>query len=156
MLSASKPHILLTEESPEPELIVERELGGQFPSRIVALGLVDVVHKVTVGVPDVVVGFVVVVGFAGRHVVEFVGHVVRFDAHVVVCVGHVVGFDAHVVGCVAHVVGFDAHVVGCVAHVVGFDAHGFGFDAHAVGFDAHVVCENSADDEQVLKDVVRK
>ena len=62
LVSASKPHMSLTEESPEPELLVERDPGGQFPSRSGKLVLMDLVDgEVTVGVADVAVGFVVVV-----------------------------------------------------------------------------------------------
>ena len=52
----------LTEESPEPELLVERDPGGQFPSLSGKSVLIDVVDcEVTVGVPDVAVGFVALV-----------------------------------------------------------------------------------------------
>jgi hypothetical protein len=97
------------------------------------LVLVDVVDEVTVGVPDVAVGFVVVVEL-GSIVVEL-GFVVVVG--VVGFVGGVVGFVGHVVEFVDHVVGFVGHVVGLVGHVVGFVCH-------VVGFVAHVVCANSA------------
>ena len=61
LLSASKPHMTLTEESPEPESLVEREPGGQleFASRSgkpVLMEEVDVVNgEVAVGVLDIAV-----------------------------------------------------------------------------------------------------
>ena len=61
----------LTEETPVPELLIESEPGGQFRSKFFGIVLIDVVDavddEVTVGIPDVAVGFVVVVGVA--HVV---------------------------------------------------------------------------------------
>ena len=54
-----------------PELLIESEPGGQFRSKFFGIVLIDVVDavddEVTVGIPDVAVGFVVVVGVA--HVV---------------------------------------------------------------------------------------
>ena len=72
LASASKPHMSLTEESPEPELLVDRELGGQFPSRSgkSVLRVIDMVEgEVTICVlPGVAVGFVV--GFVAHVVCE--------------------------------------------------------------------------------------
>ena len=65
LLSPTKPHMSLTEESPAPELLFAREPGGQFPIRFLGIVLIDEVDavddEVTVGVPDVAVGSVVVV-----------------------------------------------------------------------------------------------